>query len=180
MDSPNSWKLGEWTLSIRAIRPDDETLWLELMKDMSWATRYKRGARNLEDLTPEDARRAVSPGSTEIALVALAARGGEEKMAGVARAAESSVGTWEFALVVLDAWQRRGVGRRLMIALMEALQGRHGKVVEGDVLASNRNMLDFVARLGFEIRPHPHQPHVNRVTRKLRQREALAKHAPAK
>ena len=36
-----------------------------------------------------------------------------------------------------------------MIALMEALQERHGKVMEGDVLASNRNMLDFVARLGF-------------------------------
>src|SRR5258706_2738659 len=63
VDLNNSWKLGEWTLSIRAIRPDDETLWLELIKDMSWATRYKRGARHLEDLTTEDAQRAVSPGS---------------------------------------------------------------------------------------------------------------------
>ena len=158
-------------MTVRAIRRDDEALWLQLMKDMSWATRYKRGARRVEDLNPEDARRAVSPeGEREIVLVAVAARGGEEKMAGVVRAAEPRDGRWEFALVVLDAWQRRGVGRRLMIALMESLQTRRGKVIEGDVLASNRNMLDFVARLGFAIRPHAEQPNVKRVERKLRQR----------
>lgn len=157
---------------IRAIRREDEALWLELMKDMSWATRYKRGARRLEDLNPEDARRAVAPDpAREIAIIALAARGGEEKMAGVARAAKLDGGTWEFALVVLDTWQRRGVGRRLMIKLMEVLQECDGKVIEGDVLASNRNMLDFVARLGFEIRSHTEQPHVKRVSRKLHQRE---------
>lgn len=173
MNLRSSWKLGEWMLSIRAIQRDDEALWLQLMKEMSWATRYQRGARRLEDLNPEDARRAVSPdAATEIALVAVASREGEQKMAGDARAAEIRAGTWEFALVVLDSWQRRGVGRRLMIALMETLQERHGKVIEGDVLASNRNMLDFVTRLGFEIRPHPDQPNVKRVGRKLRQRAA--------
>jgi len=167
-------------LSVRSIRRDDEVLWLELMKDMSWATRYKRGARRVEDLNPEDARRAVSPDPTrEIALVSLAARGGEEKMAGIARATEIRSGTWEFALVVLDQWQRRGVGRRLMMALMDTLQERQGKMIEGDVLASNRNMLDFVARLGFEIQPHPDQPHVKRVERRLRQRAAPANQAPA-
>ena len=96
MNWQNSWKLGEWTLVIRAIRREDEALWLELMKDMSWATRYKRGARRLEDLNPEDARRAVAPDpAREIAIIALAARGGEEKMAGVARAAKLDGGTWD-------------------------------------------------------------------------------------
>ena len=137
---------------------------------MSWATRYNRGARRFEDLGAEDARRAVSPNpENEVALVALAARPGEERMAGIASATESGSGMWEFALVILDAWQRRGVGRRLMIALMQALQERKGESIEGDVLALNRNMLDFVARLGFEIDAHPGQPHVKRVGRKLRQ-----------
>lgn len=172
MQTRNSWKLGEWTLSIRAIRPDDEALWLALMKEMSWATRYKRGVRHPDEYTPEYVRRAISPDPvTELALVALSGRDSEEKMVGVARATDAGSGAWEFALVVLDAWQRRGVGRRLMIALMEALQDRRGKVVEGDVLATNRNMLDFVTRLGFEIRPHPELPHAKRVRRKLRQRE---------
>ena len=58
-----------------------------------------------------------------------------------------------------------------MIKLMEVLQECDGKVIEGDVLASNRNMLDFVARLGFEIRSHTEQPHVKRVSRTLHQRE---------
>jgi len=165
------WRLGERSLSIRAIQPDDETLWLALMKNMSWATRYKRGARRPEELRPEDARRAVSPDpGNEIALVAMAASASEQDMVGVARAARSGAETWEFALVVLDAWQRRGVGRRLMIALMESLQEHRAKVLEGDVIASNRNMLDFVTRLGFEIRAHPDQPHVKRVARRLGQR----------
>ena len=104
--------------------------------------------------------RSLAQSENEIALVALAARPGEEKMAGIASATESGSRTWEFALVVLDTWQRRGVGRRLMIALMEALQERRGESIEGDVLALNRNMLDFVARLGFAIYPHPDQSHV--------------------
>src|SRR5262245_21593465 len=142
------------------------------MQNMSWATRYKRGARRPEELTPEDARRAVSPDpESEIALAAIGARGSELNMVGVARAARLRADTWEFALVVLDDWQRRGVGRRLMIAMMESLQERQAKIIEGDVLALNRNMLDFVARLGFEIRAHPDQPHVKRVGRRLRQRQ---------
>ena len=176
-----TWKLGDWTLSIRAIQHDDESLWLALMKDMSWATRYQRGAPRLEELKPEDAQRAVSPHpATEVALVALAARGSEEKMVGIARAARLGAETWEFALVVLDAWQRRGVGRRLMIALMESLPERQARVIEGDVLALNRNMLDFVARLGFDVRPHPDQANVKRVGRRLRQRQGPADRESAK
>ena len=91
-------------------------------------------------------------------------------MVEVARAARFGADTWEFALVVLTTWQRHGVGRRLMIALMESLQERQARTIEGDVIASNRNMLDFVARLGFEIRAIPDQPLVKRVSRRLRQR----------
>ena len=54
-----SWKLGEWMLSIRAIQPDDEALWLQLMKEMSWVTRYQRGARELENLTGKETRSVV-------------------------------------------------------------------------------------------------------------------------
>ncbi len=63
---------------IRAIRADDETLWLELMRDMSWATRYKRGARRVEDLNPEDARRAVSPDPAKEIALEKSDRGGRD------------------------------------------------------------------------------------------------------
>ncbi|HKA43103.1 MAG TPA: GNAT family N-acetyltransferase [Burkholderiales bacterium] len=160
-------KLGDWTLELRPIRADDEALWLTLMKEMSWATRYKRGARRVEDLRPQDVRQAVAPDPvSEMALVALATRAGEARMVGVARAVQRD-GTWEFALVVLDEWQRRGVGRRLMHALLRALQERSARCVEGDVLASNRNMLDFVQRLGFRIAPHPESRSLKRVTRDI-------------
>ncbi len=168
MNSPISWRLGDWRLHLRPVRPDDEALWLQLMRSISWATRYQRGARRVEELSPEDRRGAVTlDPATQIAFVAVAERGDETMMVGINRGTLRAEGTWEFALMVLDDWQRRGVGRRLMHALIEALRERGAQVVEGDVLALNRNMLDFVVRLGFEIRPHPESRDIRRVVRGL-------------
>jgi acetyltransferase len=153
---------------LRPIEPADETLWLDLMRSMSWATRYKRGARRVENLTPEDVRRAVTMDpDKEVAFVMVAATGEETRMVGVCRGTRSSSNAWVFTLVVLDEWQRRGVGRRLLRALIDALSARGAQRIEGHVLASNRNMLEFVERLGFEIRPHPSRAQLKLVVRTL-------------
>jgi acetyltransferase len=155
-----------WRLELRPIRAEDEALWLELMRSMSWGTRYKRGARRVEQLTPEDVRRAVNPDPhSELAFVAVAARGDVRSMAGVARGTLRDAYTCEFMLVVADAWQKRGLGTRLMQALMdEAARRGHPRIV-GRVLATNGNMLDFVRALGFEVQDQPDTPAVKRVVR---------------
>jgi acetyltransferase len=155
-------------LTLRPIQPTDEALWLDLMRSISWATRYKRGARRVEDLTPEDVRRAVTlDPEKELGFVMVAEGEEEARMVGVCRGARSPLNAWVFTLVVLDEWQRRGVGRRLLGALIDALEARGARRIEGDVLASNRNMLDFVEELGFEIRPHPSRSHLKLVVRTL-------------
>lgn len=139
---------------IRAIRAQDRDLWLELLRSISWATRYKRGARAVEDLQPEDIDRAVNPdANTEVALVAMMEDRPGEVTAGVAGGTEHERRCWEFTLVVLDAFQRRGIGRALMDALVAELRSRGAVSVEGDVLATNRDMLKFVRRLGFDVEP---------------------------
>ena len=56
------------------------------------------------------------------------------------------------ALTVVDDWQARGLGSRMMNLLMDAARERGLKVMEGDVLASNRKMLRLCERLGFSRR----------------------------
>ncbi len=168
MNAEISWNLGDWAMTVRPIRSADEALWLELMRSMSWPTRYMRGARRFEDVGAEDARRAVTPNTAdETVFVAIARKEDTVRMAGVARAVRQD-GIWSFALVVLDEWQRRGTGRRLMRTLFDELRSRGCTELEGEVLASNRNMLAFVQRLGFVVAAKGNTSLIKRVVLSLR------------
>ncbi len=68
----------------------------------------------------------------------------------------------EFALAVADAWQGRGLGRRL-IAHLVAHAREHGvQRLHGDVLAENRRMLGLLRELGFRLTTHPDGPQLVR------------------
>ncbi|MCU0897565.1 MAG: GNAT family N-acetyltransferase [Burkholderiales bacterium] len=141
------------TVLVRPIAPSDAAAWLAFVGGLSPATRFKRAARRLEDLTPEGARSATDPDPAhELALVAEPEGGGE--LCGVARLILRDGGeAGEFLLVVADRWQRQGIGGRLLAALLDAARRRGVRVVDGAVLATNRGMLEFVQRLGFSVEP---------------------------
>ncbi|MEO7498895.1 MAG: GNAT family N-acetyltransferase, partial [Casimicrobiaceae bacterium] len=93
----------------------------------------------------------------ELALVATAkdARA-PESFVGVARYIANPDGeSTEFAVVVADAWQGRGVARALMERLMAAAQRRGLTRMEGTVLRANETMLKFTAALGFRVHDDP-------------------------
>ena len=50
----------------------------------------------------------------------------------------------EFAVVVTDAWQGRGIGRMLMERIIECAKKRGLKRLEGVVLRANRGMLEIL------------------------------------
>ncbi|MFA6032797.1 MAG: GNAT family N-acetyltransferase, partial [Myxococcota bacterium] len=56
----------------------------------------------------------------------------------------------EFAIVVADAWQKRGIGTRLMEALISHLKASGVKQISGSVLKNNPAMLKFIKQMGFE------------------------------
>jgi len=60
-----------------------------------------------------------------------------------------------FAIVVADAWQHRGVARKLMQVLIETARNRSLKEMRGVFLANNERMLRFVASLGFTLSDDP-------------------------
>ena len=70
---------------------------------------------------------------------------------GVARFIIDSDGkSCELAIVIADEWQNRGLGAKLMQALISRAQARGIKRIYGPVLNSNPDMLQFVKGLGIE------------------------------
>jgi acetyltransferase len=104
----------------------------------------------------------------EMALICVVEENGEEVEVGVARYVTNPDGLGcEFALVVADEWQRKGIGSRLMTALMEIAKSRGLKSMEGEVLADNREMLTLAEHLGFSSHLSSEDPSVRVVARAL-------------
>lgn len=75
--------------------------------------------------------------------------------------------TAEFALAVADAWQGRGLGRRLMAHLVAEARGQGLQRLHGDVLGENRRMLALMREFGARLRPHADGAQVVRATLEL-------------
>jgi acetyltransferase len=122
---------------------------------LSPETRSNRLLGGTIAVTPEYIERLVSVDfSRDMALAATTMLDGETLL-GVARyVLDKDNESAEFAIVVADAWQGRGIGRRLLGKLVEVAR-RHGiKRLYGDILAMNRPMLELARKLGFRLSRH--------------------------
>jgi acetyltransferase len=124
---------------------------------LSEQTRYFRFFYQLHELTPAMLARFTQVDyDREMALVAVDAAGAAPAIVGVARYIMSADReSAEFAVVVTDAWQGRGVARMLMERLIACAKTRGLQRLEGAVLRSNHNMLKFAEALGFATRDSP-------------------------
>lgn len=73
----------------------------------------------------------------------------------------------DFAVVVADHWQARGLGTRLLERLMGCARKSGVVQLHGQVLASNGPMLALMRRLGFTMRPSGDGSHEVLVTKAL-------------
>ena len=137
------------TLALRPIRPEDAALERRLFDVLSERSRYQRFLNQMAELPPQMlARFTQLDYDRELALVALEPGGRE--FAGEGRYAPNADGiTAEFALIVADAWQGKGVGRALLERLCDAARDAGYEALYGHILNANRDMLDLAARLGF-------------------------------
>jgi acetyltransferase len=94
---------------VRPIHPDDDAIESAFIRGLSRDSRYNRLLSGRK-LTPQEIRRLTRIDyEREMAFIALAPDGGQASLLGVARYVRDSDGDGaEFALVVADAWQRRG------------------------------------------------------------------------
>jgi acetyltransferase len=148
------------TLTIRPIRPEDAELEREFVEGLSPESRYLRFFYQLHQLTPAMLARFTQVDyDREMALVAVADVAhphDHPSFVGVARYnANPDRESAEFAIVVADAWHRRGVARALMSRLIASARRRGFARLVGTVLQANTTMLDFVQRLGFTVHEDP-------------------------
>ncbi|HTY04326.1 MAG TPA: bifunctional acetate--CoA ligase family protein/GNAT family N-acetyltransferase [Rhodocyclaceae bacterium] len=145
------------TVQIRPIKPEDADMEQVFVQHLSPETKYFRFMNTIRELSLAQLIRLTQIDyDREMAFVALVEENGEETEVGVARYATNPDGeSCEFAIVVSDQWQGKGVARRLMGVLIDAARARGLKYMNGDFLAENSRMLRFVAGMGFVLSPHP-------------------------
>lgn len=152
------WALADGTpVTIRPIRPEDGQMNQNFVRNLSPQTRYFRYQAALRELTPAMlARLTLIDYDREMAFIATETAAGVETQTGVARFTTAPDGeSCEFAIVVADARQHSGLGRRLMEAVIDAARARGLRWMKGRVLENNARMLAFVARLGFTVHADP-------------------------
>jgi acetyltransferase len=144
-------------VTIRPIKPEDGLLAQDFVQALSPETRYMRFMNTIRELSPAQLIRLTQIDyDREMAFIATTDENDIEKEVGVARYATNPDGeSCEFAIVVADDWQGKGLARRLMGTLIDAARSRGLRYMNGDFLAENTRMLAFVSSLGFVLSPHP-------------------------
>lgn len=163
-------KLKDGTdIVLRPIRPEDAEIEVAFVHNLSPESRYLRFMQSLQELTPEMLLRFTQIDyDRELALVAITEQGGKEVEVAVTRYSMNPDGeSCEFALVVADAWQRKGIGSTLLGTLINAARARGFRSMEGQVLAENAPMLALVKRHGFRVKHTPQGGNVYDVSREL-------------
>jgi acetyltransferase len=139
-------------LTIRHIRADDAAIEQAFVRKLSAQSRYMRFHGTIKELNERDLVIFTNPDplKSEAMIILHKGENGEEEI-GVARFTIDPDGTGcEFAIVIADEWQRRGLGKELMQALISRAKSRGVKRIYGSVLKDNGDMLQFVKGLGFE------------------------------
>ena len=142
--------VGEWAVTLQPVTPTARPMIAAAMARLSpetsrrrfFTVRYRLSDEELDRLTHLD-------GWTALAIAAVAHHpDGRREGAGLARFARLAARPTaaEAAVVVVDAWQGRGLGKRLLGALGEAALARGIDTLRGIVLSDNDPMLGLLSR----------------------------------
>jgi acetyltransferase len=156
-------------VSLRPLMPEDQDIEHDFVSDLSPESRHGRLLGGLVRITPEYIAKLTKVDySRDMAIAATVMSEEKETLIGVARyVRDADAPACEFAIVIADTWQDRGIGRRLMIKLIGVARARGLETIYGDVLSTNQRMLTFCRTLGFIPHRHPGDHTVTRVTLQL-------------
>ena len=144
-------------LTIRPIHAADRRLELDFLVGLSAQTRYQRLLSGRQLLPGELKRLTDIDYAHEMALVALATVDGRLRQIGVARYVRDAGDERgaDFAIVVADDRQRRGLGELLLRSLLRAARADGVAVLGGITLSNNVAMLALAKKLGCSARREP-------------------------
>ena len=154
---------------IRPIRPEDADMEAKFVRELSKEAKYFRFMNSIHELSQEMLVRFTQIDyHNEMALIAVKLDDSGEEQIGVARYTTNVDKTsCEFALVVSDQWQSRGIAHHLMSNLMDVARDHNLETMQGQVLSENSKMLELVASLGFKARTDPEDMAIKQVEASL-------------
>ncbi len=151
----SDWMMRDGTpVLLRPMRPEDEPLVSDFLGKCSEETIYFRYFRLIKRWTHEMLIRFTQNDyDREIGLMAITQPPGPEVMLGVSRLVMTvDRASAEFAVIVADPWQGKGLGQKLMEGVIQIARENGVQRLHGDVLAQNQPMLEMVKRLGFTLK----------------------------
>ncbi len=154
----------EWTAEdgtpflIRPIRPEDEPLMVKFHEGLSTESVYMRYFEHLRYSDRVAHQRLIRicfiDYDREIALVAVHRdpQTEAEEIAGVGRLSKShAANEAEFALLIADRFQGKGLGTRLLRSLIEVGRAEKLDRITGQILRDNYGMVRVSRKVGFKI-----------------------------
>jgi len=147
-------KLEDGTeITLRPIKPEDTPLEAEMFRNFSKKTERFRFFKTIKEITHDlIVRYTHIDYDKEIAIIAETEEEGNKKMIGVVRIIEDDKkNDAEFAIVVADPWQRKGLGKILTNYILEIAKHRNIKKVYADFLKDNYIMKKILKKRRFEI-----------------------------
>ena len=152
-------------ITIRPICAADLALEQEFVNGLSAPTGYQRLMSGRRPSLEELKRFTDIDYEREMALIAIAPIQGRERQIGVARYVKlSSPGDAEFAIVLRDDWQGRGLGTRLLASLLVAAKNHGVRRLVATTLSENDRMLALGRKLGFKLSADPGSATITNLT----------------
>lgn len=156
---PLHWTAADGTpLVMRLARPSDTPQVRVALDKLSPATRRNRFFAPMPSFSDELLQKFVDvdPAREHLLFVMRHENGVDCPVAGgrfvIANDAFTGLPTsCDFSLIVGDAWQGQGIGRRIMQALIDHAVKRDLHEMRGQILADNAPMLALAAALGFRL-----------------------------
>ncbi len=143
---------GHKEVLLRPIKPEDELLWQDMFNNFSQETVRYRFFRVIKE-TPHEVRTRYCniDYDREIAIIAEIQEKGVRRMIGVARmiAEPGRTEKAEFAIAIIDQWQRLGLGGIFLDYLIEIAKDRKYEKVFGPVLKDNIPMIKLCREKKF-------------------------------
>jgi acetyltransferase len=138
---------------LRPIKPEDEPMWLELLGSCSKESIYNRFRFFFNWSTHEVATRyCYIDYDREMAIVSEVLDNGKRKLTGVGRlVAAPDLETAEYAVLVSDSWQNRGLGGVLTDRCMEIARDWGMKKVYAQTTTDNPRMVHLFENRDFTI-----------------------------
>lgn len=137
-------------IPIRPIRPDDAPRLQVFHRSHSPRTLYQRFFRHYPELDDAQAERfATVDGHNRLALIALDPDDPDQIVGVVRLDRDPGTTSAEYAAVVTDAWQGRGVGHGLTVELLHDAAREGITQVYALVLPGNQQMLAVLKNLGL-------------------------------